>query len=241
MITSSRDARARARPRCVGLTCPPPPPPPPSDGWTDAVGVRSIECARLPRCRVKISAMTPAVRLLHLVSSRRDAGRAPAPHIFLLPITSWRVNDESAPGGMNIACDKVASRLRYEERRAGIAGRRKWINPPPVYKWINRRFVARPASHLLFTECSYPLSSPGLPRRRPSPPPSSSSSHRHRRRDDVCFARDLYPTRQGDVLNERKGGRREGRSDFRARYSPRRTVRLTPRGARVDPATPGHL
>jgi len=45
-----------------------------------------------------------------------------------------------------------------------VAGRRKWINPPPC-NWINRRFVARPASHLLFTECA------ATPRALPPPPP----------------------------------------------------------------------
>lgn len=30
------------------------------------------------------------------------------------------------------------------------------MDSPPPYNWINRRFVARPGSQLLFTRCRYP-------------------------------------------------------------------------------------
>lgn len=52
-----------------------------------------------------------------------------------------------------IADDKVATRMRYDEREVQNGGE-KMDNPPP-YNWINRRFVARPGSQLLFTRCRY--------------------------------------------------------------------------------------
>lgn len=54
-------------------------------------------------------------------------------------------------------------------------------NPPP-YNWINRRFVARPGSQLLFTRCRYP--------------PRGGTM--------MYVPRDLYLLE--DILNERKGG-----------------------------------
>lgn len=53
-----------------------------------------------------------------------------------------------------ISDDKVATRMRDDEREVQNGGE-KMDNPPP-YNWINRRFVARPGSQLLFTRCRYP-------------------------------------------------------------------------------------
>lgn len=64
---------------------------------------------------------------------------------------------------MNIANDKVASRVRCYEPRSVRRREEKWINPPP-YNWINRRFVARPASPVTF----YWVSLPSARQRRPA-------------------------------------------------------------------------
>lgn len=89
-----------------------------------------------------------------------------------------------------IVDDRVATRMRDDEREVQNGGKK--MDSPPPYNWINRRFVARPASQLLFTRCRYPPRGGAM----------------------MYVARDLYLFRE-DILNERKGGQ----SDFCIRYS----------------------